>query len=158
MRRSEICGLRSESVELDRAVITVYWKVVSVHNVLFEGDPKSESSIREITIDDHTVQVLRDWRQVKAKDRRAATEAWMETGYEFTDEIGRGIHPTRLSTDFTKALKSSGLRHTTPHGAVAPARHPPARRRRPGQSCQRPPRPRLDRVHPGPLHQGHRTR
>ena len=46
-------------------MITVDWKVVSVHNVLYEGDPKSESSIREITIDDHTVQVLRDWRAVK---------------------------------------------------------------------------------------------
>jgi hypothetical protein len=51
-------------------------KVVSVHNELFEGDPKSESSIREITIDDHTVQVLREWRAVKRRDRRAAREAW----------------------------------------------------------------------------------
>lgn len=40
MRRSEICGLRSESVDLERAVITVDWKVVSVHNELYEGDPK----------------------------------------------------------------------------------------------------------------------
>lgn len=116
MRRSEICGLRAESVDLERAVITVDWKVVSVHNVLYEGDPKSESSIREITIDDTTVEVLREWRQVKRQNRRAAKEAWFASGYEFTDEIGRGIHPTRLSTNFTKALKSSGLRHTTPHG------------------------------------------
>jgi integrase len=76
MRRSEICGLRSESVDLERAVITVDWKVVSVHNELYEGDPKPESSIREITIDDHTVQVLREWREVKRRDRRAAREAW----------------------------------------------------------------------------------
>jgi integrase len=61
-------------------------------------------------------QVLREWRQVQRQNRRAAKEAWFASGYEFTDEIGRGIHPTRLSTNFTKALKSSGLRHTTPHG------------------------------------------
>lgn len=115
MRRSEVCGLRSESVDLERGVITVDWKVVTVHNVLYEGDPKSESSIREITIDDHTVEVLREWRALRRGDQRAAREAWMESGYEFTDEIGRGIHPTRLSTTFTKWLKSSGLRHTTPH-------------------------------------------
>jgi len=80
------------------------------------GRPEAESSIREITIDDTTVQVLREWRQVKRRNRRAAKQAWFESGYEFTDEIGRGIHPTRLSTNFTKALKASGLRHTTPHG------------------------------------------
>lgn len=34
------------------------------------------SSIREITIDDHTVQVLRAWREVKRRDRPAAREAW----------------------------------------------------------------------------------
>jgi integrase len=115
MRRSEICGLRAESVDVQRAVITVDWKVVSIHNKLYEGDPKSESSIREITIDDHTVQVLRDWREVKRSDRRAARDAWVDSGFEFTDEIGRGIHPERLSRNFTNALKSSGLRHTTPH-------------------------------------------
>ena len=100
-------------------------------HVLYEGDPKSESSNREITIDDHTVQVLREWRAVRAKNRRAAREAWFVSGYEFTDEIGRGIHPTRLSTRFTKALKSSGL----PHAARAqpPARHAVAGRRRPSQ-------------------------
>lgn len=57
LRRSEVCGLRAESVDLDRAVITVEWKVVAVHHVLYEGDPKSESSIRESTIDDGTVAV-----------------------------------------------------------------------------------------------------
>jgi hypothetical protein len=37
MRRSEICGLRTESVDVERAVITVDWKVVSIHNKLYEG-------------------------------------------------------------------------------------------------------------------------
>jgi integrase len=47
MRRSEVCGLRSQSVDLERGVIIVDWKVVPVHNVLYEDDPTSESSIRE---------------------------------------------------------------------------------------------------------------
>ncbi|HSK95905.1 MAG TPA: tyrosine-type recombinase/integrase [Euzebyales bacterium] len=59
--------------------------------------------------------MLRDWREVKRTDRRAAGEACVDSGYEFADEVGRGIHPERLSRNFTNALKSSGLRHTTPH-------------------------------------------
>lgn len=116
LRRSEICGLRSESVDLDRALIIVEWKVVSVDNQLYEGDPKSESSIREIPIDDGTVGVLRAWRATRHADRRAAGLAWSDSGFEFTDELGHGIHPNRLSYRFDQALKSSGLRHTTPHG------------------------------------------
>jgi integrase len=166
MRRSEVCGLRSESVDLERGVITVDWKVVSVHNVPYEGNSKSELSIREITIDDQTVAVLpTGGRSSAATAARRRRRGWRR-GYEFTDEIGRGIHSTRLSTNFTKALKSSGVlqrykvaapRRATPHGL----RHlpaPPARRRRPRQGRQRPPRPRLRRVQPGPFHQGHRTR
>ena len=51
--------------------------------------------------------MLRDWREVKRRDRRAESEAWVDSGYEVTDEIGRGIHPERLSRNFTNALRSS---------------------------------------------------
>ncbi|MBW3605482.1 MAG: site-specific integrase [Actinobacteria bacterium] len=92
------------------------WKVVSVPNVLYEGDPKSESSIREITIDDTTVQVLREWRQVKRRKPSRGQGGLVRVGVRVHRRDWRGIHPTRLSTNFTKALKTSGLRQTTPHG------------------------------------------
>jgi integrase len=94
----------------------VDWKVVAVHHELYEGDPMSESSVREVTIDDSTVRVLRAWRKRKAADRLAAGPAWAALGFEFTDELGRGLHPNTLNYRFDKAVKSSGLRHTTPHG------------------------------------------
>ena len=75
MRRLEVCGLRSESVDLERGVITVDWKVVSGPQRALPGRPQeSESSIREITIDDYTIEVLHEWRGVKKRDRRAAKE------------------------------------------------------------------------------------
>lgn len=76
-RDAPVRGLRpaSESVDLERGVITVDWKVVSGPQRALPGRPQeSESSIREITIDDYTIEVLREWRGVKKRDRRAAKE------------------------------------------------------------------------------------
>lgn len=116
LRRSEICGLRWESVDLSGGVLTVDWKVVPVHHKLHAGDPKTESSIREVTIDAETVTLLRRWRKRQTEEHLLAGEAWQDTGLVFTDEIGRGLHPNTLNYQFAKALKSSRLRHTTPHG------------------------------------------
>lgn len=115
LRRSELCGLRWDSVDLDDEVLTVDWKVVAVHHVLHDGDPKTEASIREITLDHDTVQVLRQWRHQQVTEEVAAQVAWRDTGYVFTDQIGCGLHPNRLSRQFHRAVVSSGLRHTTPH-------------------------------------------
>lgn len=155
MRRSEVCGLRSESVDLERGVITVDWKVVSVHNVPYEGNSKSELSIREITIDDQTVAVLpTGGRSSAATAARRRRRGWRR-GYEFTDEIGRGIHSTRLSTNFTKALKSSGVlqrykvgaprraaRAAAPAGTSSPTPASPSRSSAPASATPPPRSPR----------------
>lgn len=92
------------------------WKVVAVHHQLHQGDPKTESSIREVTLDDVTVRLLREWRKRVTEERLAAGAAWQDTGLVFTDELGRGLHPNALNYRFSRAVTSSGLRHTTPHG------------------------------------------
>lgn len=116
LRRSELCGLRWESLDLTMAVLTVDWKVVAVHHQLHEGDPKSESSIREVTLDEATVRTLREWRKRVAEERLAAGLPWQDSAFVFTDELGRGLHPNRLNYRFAKAIRTSRLRHTTPHG------------------------------------------
>jgi integrase len=158
LRRSEICGLRSESVDLDRAVITVEWKVVAVHHDLHEGDPKSESSIREITIDDGTVQVLRDWRKATAVDRRAADLAWVDSGFEFTDELGRGMDPQQAELPVRQGTQ---IKWATPHHAAraaAPARDTSDRCRRTGQGREHAPGSLVDNLHAGPLRESDRDR
>jgi hypothetical protein len=79
-----------------RKALLVDRKKLWTPSELYEGDPKSESSIREITIDDHTVQVLRDWREVKRRDRRAAREALGGLGLR-VHRRDRPRHPPRAA-------------------------------------------------------------
>ena len=69
------------------------------------------------------------WRQEQDKEKEAAGDAWADSGFEFTDELGSPLHPAAVTDVFQLIAYLAGL---PPDPAARPAprrRHPAAGRR-----------------------------
>lgn len=113
MRRSELCGLRWENVDLDGKRLVVKETLIKVGSGSQTSEPKTSAGRRVVVLDDVTVEVL-----------RAHAEKGTE-GYVFSWDDGRPVQPDWVSKEFRRlndALDVSritfhGLRHT--HASLA---------------------------------------
>ena len=117
MRRSELAGLKWEYVDLDSGKLSV---VVTLQRItgkgLVEGQPKTGRSRRVIALSPITVTLLHEIRRQQIENQLKAGPAWRNTGYVFTQVDGSAIDPDRISRNFARAVRDSGLPHITLHG------------------------------------------
>ena len=117
MRRSELCGLKWDNVDLTRARLMVVQKLVRVYGTgLVEGHPKTESSRRSIALSKDAVELLRKIRKQQIEERLAAGPVWQDAGFVFTRPDGRPIDPDAPTHDFTAIVKRLDLPHLTLQG------------------------------------------
>jgi site-specific recombinase XerD len=132
LRRSEVMGLRWESIALDRGEVRVERGRVTLdgHRTATD-DPKSTASRRAVPVDDiqpGTVALLRALKARQAADRLMLGSGYEETGYVLVDPRGRAVRPELYSDRFRKLCQQAGLReihlHLVRHTlAVAMNRH-----------------------------------
>ena len=117
MRRSELCGLRWEDIDLNDARISV---VNTLHRItgqgLVEGPPKTHRSRRPISLSQVTLALLTDVKTRQMAQRLSVGPLWQDTGYVFTRTDGRPLIPGLVSDEFAKQVRKHGLRHMTLHG------------------------------------------
>ena len=62
------------------------------------------------------------WRQEQDKEEEAAGDAWADSGFEFTDELGSPLHPAAVTDAFHMLAYLAGLPpirlHDLRHGAA----------------------------------------
>jgi integrase len=101
----------------------VHWQITQLGWETIQGKPKTEASDRVIALDTDTVAVLRAHRRAQAAERLAAGEAWVDSGFVFTDEIGQPLHPQHVSDHFYRLAYETGLPpvrlHDLRHGAAS---------------------------------------
>jgi len=110
MRRGELLGLRWQDVDLALGRAAVRQTLTHSGYEIVIGEPKTRRSRRSVALDRDTVAVLREWRAAQAAERLAAGPAWIDSGYVFTREDGRYVHPDTFSYWFGKHLQRAGLR------------------------------------------------
>ncbi len=115
MRRSELLGLRWQDVDLTLARASVRQVLTHIGHQVVIGEPKTKRSRRAVALDRDTVAVLREWKAAQIADRLAAGPAWQDSGYLFTREDGRYVHPDTFSYWFEKHLRVAGLRRIRFH-------------------------------------------
>jgi integrase len=115
MRRGEILGLRWQDVDLSLARVAVRQTLTNAGYEIVIGEPKTRRSRRSVALDQNTVAVLREWRVRQAEERLAAGPAWEDTGYVFTREDGRYVHPDTFSYWFERHLRRHKLRQIRFH-------------------------------------------
>jgi len=113
MRQGEILGLRWQDIDFERNIITVRQSLD--HDGKDFGPPKTESSIRSITIDPKTSEALKSHQQLVEHDRSLASELYAEYDLVAPTNSGKPCSPRYLDKLFDRLKELSGMRHITFH-------------------------------------------
>ena len=110
LRRGELAGLTWPAVDLDAGTLIVRATRVVVGHAVVDSGPKTEAGQRTISVDSATVAALRAHRRRQSEERLAAGPAWNGDGeLLFVDELGRPIHPARMTKLLAARAAAVGL-------------------------------------------------
>lgn len=117
-RRGEVMGLKWESVYIDdinNAVIMIDRnRLYSVRKGLYEDSTKTKEC-RALIIAPETATLLKEWKAQQEEYREALGDAWIASGYVFTQDTGKGMHPDSLNAWLSKFSAENDLPHIHPH-------------------------------------------
>ena len=117
LRRSEICGLKWENVDLENGTITICAARTTVGGVTINKGPKTNSSVRTLGIagmadlEDMLLGMKRD-----LEERRRLKPHYNPDGYVLVHSNGKPYSPDYVSGWFTKFVQENGLPYLTLHG------------------------------------------
>lgn len=115
LRRGEALGLRWSDVDLGHGVVAVRRQLQRVDGELVTNDVKTSKSRRAVNIAPPVVAMLTARKAAQEKDRLAAGEAWEETGYVFTTQLGTPLDPRNVQRDFQTICTKAGIGKWHPH-------------------------------------------
>ena len=117
MRRSEICGLKWENVDLIHGHLGVVNTLQRItDHGLVEGQPKTTKSRRSIALAPDVVEIFHAIRGRQIEQRLDFSELWQNSGYVFTQISGAPVAPDMISKDFCAIVRKAKLPHLTFHG------------------------------------------
>ena len=123
LRRSEICGLKWESVDLPSgdgengslSVVGVLHRLKG-YGLKREEETKTNGSRRPVRLSPDVVDLLRQVKGTQQLQQIEYGSLWNNTGYVFTNQDGSPIIPDQITQDFARIIKRNGLPHLTFHG------------------------------------------
>jgi integrase len=117
MRRSELCGLKWDYVDLVAGRLSVVNTLQYIKGKgLVEGQPKTQKSRRSIALSPQTVYLLHAIRGKQLAQHIEAGPIWQNTGYVLTQSDGRPMNPIKITQEFAAIVQKAGLPHLTLHG------------------------------------------
>ena len=108
-RLGEVLGLRWTDVDLDRRLLVIQQTLSGAGSRRHVGPVKSRAGARTLALDPWLVRVLAERQRYQAEERRAADEAWRESGLMFTTRRGTPLDPRNVERDFKAVLAAAGL-------------------------------------------------
>lgn len=121
LRSGEALGLTWSKIDFENKTIFVDKTLTYVKGRYFLSTPKTPMSIRKISIDDMTVQMLREHKAEQDKQKEIIGSAWLEPDAVFTSATGHYYDRSLLNTQFRRFMEHHpelhrvtihGLRHT----------------------------------------------
>ena len=110
MRRGEALGLTWKDVNFEKSLLDINKAMVYVHNNGVKLDtPKNESSKRVIKVSPSVMVMLQEWKQEQESYRHIYGDLWQDTGFVFTNRVGKPFHPDSVSSWFRKFIKENDL-------------------------------------------------
>lgn len=119
LRKGELLGLRWKDIDFKNKTLSVKQTLATVENWRLEFQvPKTEKSLRTISLDDETLQVIKRW-QLKQK------ELFLQFGIKalkngnqllFTTEENKPYYLDFINHNLKLIVKEHDLKYITPHG------------------------------------------
>jgi integrase len=109
-RRGELIALRWDRISLNRRSMLIEHSIAQVKTELIEKDTKSHQS-RRITLDETTVEKLRERRDQQLKLSRQVKVKLLQDGFVFTDSVSGSEpwQPDRVTQAFTRLCSANGI-------------------------------------------------
>ncbi len=116
MRKGEMLGLRWQDIELEKGSLHVRRTLLYMaYHGFKEGEPKTETSRRNIILPQFVIEVLKRHRTIQLEARLKAGTAWIDRDLVFPNTHGDYLLPTTLAGQFARLLKDVGLPHMRFH-------------------------------------------
>ncbi|MCI1958124.1 MAG: site-specific integrase [Clostridia bacterium] len=122
LRIGELLGLQWQDINFDSCCIFVKRTLNRLNTYSGEtkteivlGVPKSKNSIRMIPLSSGALNDLKKWTEVQNKDKETASEAYINSGFVVTNELGNYIEPRTFRDYYRNMLKNAGLKSFTFH-------------------------------------------
>ncbi len=115
-RRGELLGLKWKNVDFDGSRIYICNNVLyTPDRGIYEDTPKTEKSIRYISLPQETTALLREHLRAQLQQRFAMGDRWHNRDFVFTQENGEPMHPDSVTDWLNKFSKRHDLPHINPH-------------------------------------------
>jgi integrase len=117
LRRSEICGLKWQHVDLVKGRLSVVTTLQRIKGLgLVEGHPKTHRSRRPVALSPEATRLLRSIKGVQIGWQLQAGPVWQDLGYVFTEPDGSPVIPDKVTQNFARIIKRLHLPHLTLQG------------------------------------------
>ena len=120
LRRSEVLGLKWDSVNFETDIITIKHTVVRFSTVVEKDTTKTDSSFRSYPLTKEVKQILAELKAKETENRKLFGAEYAENEYIFKWPDGRLYAPDYITKRFSKLLKKYELPHIRFHDL----RHP----------------------------------
>lgn len=115
LRRSEVLGLKWDSVNLESGIITIKHTVVRFTSTVEKDSTKNASSFRSYPLTPEVKDILLRLKQQENENRKAFGRDYNENDYIFKWADGKPFAPDYVTMKFSKLLKQHNLRHIRFH-------------------------------------------
>lgn len=115
LRKGELCGLEWKDVDFDKKTIYIRRTSQYVNRQIITKSTKTQKSTRVLTIDDYTLELLREYKKWQDGKIIEAGRIWQDYDRLFTKVEGSPIHPDTIGDWWNKFQNKHGLKHHTLH-------------------------------------------
>jgi integrase len=109
LRRSEVCAITWENVNLAAGTLVVCQSVGQVGRELYFGEPKSVAGLRPLPMPTQLVDVLKQHKAAQDEMRLAAGRRWNERDLVCCQADGRPLKPESLSSAWAQFVRQHKL-------------------------------------------------
>lgn len=115
LRRSELLGLRWESVDMVNNIITINHTVVLQRVVVAKDDTKNKTSNRVYPIISEVKEIFNRLLKEQRENKKLFGNCYTDSGYIFTKADGTPYYPSYPTHELQKVLKKHELPHIRWH-------------------------------------------
>ena len=117
MREGEVCGLLWDCVNLSGGTLIVNKQLQYIRKSggQYRMVPTKNSKGRSITLPQTVISTLRRVKKKQLENRLRYGECWQNSGFVFTDELGRHLSPQNVYREFKRMVAAIGSPDTRFH-------------------------------------------
>ena len=115
LRRSEVLGLKWDSIDFDAGTVTIRHTVSKVTTAVEKDKTKNATSYRSFPLTEEARTIFQTAQAEEKENRRLCGRQYQENDYVFKWDDGRPYSPDYITKKFPALLKAHGMPHIRLH-------------------------------------------